>query len=162
MGLADSPSRLDGRLADRSRLGGAGLVVVAAAFVLLAGAPGVAAAAAVVVCWVVFPATYAFALGNVALAALVGESAVLEIALVEVALVGLLVAPAGRLGRPARPVAIAVVAVAAGGALAWATSRGAIGLPLAALAVVAGTALGGYGLHRYQLVDLDRVGDGRE
>ncbi|WP_135854099.1 hypothetical protein [Halorussus salinus] len=159
IGLADS--RAEERLADRSRLGGASLVVVAAALVLLYGAPGVAAAAAVVACWLALPATYAFALGTVALAALAGES-VAEIALVEVGLVGLLVAPAGLLDRPARPVGIAVVAVAAGGALAWATSHGAIGLPLAGLVVLGGTALGGYALHRYQLVNIGLAGDASE
>jgi len=52
--------------------------------------------------------------------------------------------------------------VAAGGALAWTASRGAIGLPLAGVAVVAATGLGGYALHRYQLVALDYVGDASE
>jgi len=53
IGLVDS--RAEERLAARSRLGGANLVVVAAALVLLYGAPGVAAAAAVVVCWLTGP-----------------------------------------------------------------------------------------------------------
>ncbi|UPV76650.1 hypothetical protein M0R89_19150 (plasmid) [Halorussus limi] len=150
------------RRADRSRLGGASVLVVAGAFVLSAGAPGIAAAAAVLAVWFALPATYAFALGNVALAALVGSGDVVQLAVAEAGLLGVLLAPAGALDRPGRPVAIAVGGAAAGAALAWAASRGAVGLWVAGLAIVAATGLGGYGLHRYQLVELDSVGDASE
>ncbi len=147
---------------DRSRLGGASILVAAGAFVLLGGAPGVAAAAALVAVWFLLPATYAFALGNVALAALVGSSNLVALAVVEAGLFGVLLAPAGYLDRPGRPVAIAAGGAAVGVALAWAASRGTLGLPLAGLGVIAATGLGGYGLHRSQLAALDPVGDERE
>ncbi|WP_128478743.1 hypothetical protein [Halorussus pelagicus] len=166
-GVADSTpdrNRLTDRsdLAERSRLGGASVLLAAGAFVLFAGAPGIAAAAALLAVWVALPATYAFALGNVALAALVGSGSLVELAVVEACLLGVLLAPAGRLAAPGRPVVVAAGGAAAGAALAWATSQGALGLGTAGLAVVAATGLGGYGLHRYQLVTLDSAGGGDE
>lgn len=148
--------------ADRSRLGGAGALLAAGALVLFAGAPGIAAAAAVLATWFALPATYAFALGNVALVALVGSSDLVRLAVVEAGLVVALLAPAGRLDGPGRPVALALGGVAAGAGLAWAASRGALGTATAGLAVVAATGLGGYGLHRYQLAALGHAGDGGE
>jgi hypothetical protein len=163
-GIGDSTTDRSGlsdrsRLADRSRLGGAGVLVAAGAFVLFAGAPGIAAAAILLTVWYAFPATYAFALGNVALAALVGSGNPVQLAIAEAGLLGVLLAPAGRLDAPGRPVVIAASGAAVGAALAWAVDQGTVGLTAAGVAVVAATGLGGYGLHRYQLVKLGHVGD---
>lgn len=160
-GIADPTTDQSG-LSDRSRLGGASVLLAASAFVLFAGALGITAAAVLLVVWYALPATYAFALGNVALAALVGSGNPIQLAVVEVGLLGVLLAPAGRLKAPGRPIVIAVLGVAIGTGLAWAVSRGLLSFSVAGVAVVAMTGLGGYGLHRYQLVGLGLVGDTSE
>lgn len=175
--------------AERTQTGAATAFVVAAAFVGLAGLPGLAAGATVVAAWYFLPATYAFALGHVALAAAFPAGGLVPIAVVEVGLVALLFVsarsserPAARIARPdvegerpetegerprigdrsRRTAAVAVGWLLLGGALAVASSTALLDVSLAAVLLAGVTAFAIYGLHRYQLVALGRVGETRE
>lgn len=192
------------RVADRSaipgehpRLGGASALAAALALLVFPGGNSVVAvlgAVAVPVAWYLLAPTYAFALGHVALAAILPTGALAEgtnllwIAAVEVGLVGTLLAPVLDRGSSDESTGDAGVAaegtdaladrfdgrldlggavvllgwVAAGVALAWASARGSLGLPVAAALLLGGSALAAFGLHRYQLVSLGLVGDDRE
>lgn len=162
--------RFDARYA---RLGAASAVVASVGLVALAGLPGVVAAAALVAAWVLLPASYAFALGQVALVALAPGGGLLGVAVAEAGLLGVLLAPATTLPEPGPPVALAVAWALGGVALAWASAGGTGGTAgtagagtvgagvlapwQAGFALIAVTALAAYGLHRYQLVSLGLV-----
>lgn len=168
--------------AERTQTGAATAFVVAAAFVGLAGLPGLAAGATVVAAWYFLPATYAFALGHVALAAAFPAGGLVPIAVVEVGLVALLFVsarsserPAGQIARPGvegerprigdrsrRTAAVAVGWLLLGGALAVASRAALLDLSVGAVLLAGATAFAIYGLHRYQLVALGRVGETRE
>ena len=165
--LGEDASRTFDRLPDRlfdderTRLGAVGVVVAGIGLVALAGLPGVVAAVLLAVAWILLPATYAFAVGQIALVALASDGALVGFAAVEVGLLGVLLAPATRLADPVPPVALAVAWVLAGVALAWASTGAGAPLDpwLAGLALVTLTALAAYVVHRYQLVALGLVAD---
>ena len=166
-----------GFAAERTRLGGASALVAAVALVvsagvegLVVGLQGLAAAAVVVSAWYLLPPTYAFALGNVALVAVLPETAVGRMVVVEAGLLGILLASATTLDSPGQSddsghsvlsiLVGALVVLAwtlAGGAFAWASARGDLRLSVAGGFLIALSAFAAYGLHRYQLVSLGVV-----
>ncbi|WP_135825295.1 hypothetical protein [Halorussus ruber] len=176
-GHADSEAgaerrKRDGLTTDRTKLGGASALLAAVALIgLTEGRPLVAVLGglAVVASWLLLAPTSAFALGHVALAAVLPANALasgvpLELLAVEVGLVGMLLASATRRGVDAGgSVALAVGVVLAwtfgGGALAWIAARSGLDLWLAGALVVGASGLAAYGLHRYQLVSLGLVGE---
>lgn len=146
----------------RTRAGAATASAVAAAFVAFAGVPGIAGGATVLGAWYFLPATYAFALGHVALVALFSTADFAAVLVVEAGLLALLV-----LGAPAserdRPSAVTLAGwLLLGGGLAWASRTRELDLSLAAVTLAGATILASYGLHRYQLVALGQVGEIRE
>lgn len=160
---------------ERTRLGGASALVAAAALVAVAGgrvAIAILGALVVLTAWYFLSPTYAFALGNVALVALVPEvttATLARVAVVEAGLLGVLLASATTFTGPDRPAPLAVSAVLlvlgwvlVGGALAWASARSLLWLPVAGGLLVALAAFAAYGLHRYQLVAVGAVGETRE
>lgn len=166
---------------ERTRLGGASALVAAVALVVSAGVEepvaalqGVVAAVVVLTAWYLSAPTYAFALGNVALVAVLPETAIVRMVVVEAGLLGMLLASATTLDDsdhsadgPDHPAHLAVAGVVvlvlawaiAGGALAWASAGDLLGLPVAGGLLIALTALVVYGLHRYQLVSLGVVSE---
>lgn len=139
---------------ERTRFGAVAALLTGVAFVAVAGLPGLAAAALVGVGWYASP-TVAFALGQIALVAVMPDN-LLALAAVEVGLFGVLLAPAMTLDKPAVPVALGVGAALVGGTLAWASAsaRSLIGLPTAAALLVVAFAFAAYVLNRYQLLTL--------
>lgn len=159
----------DGRATERTRLGDAAALIAAVAFTAVAGLPGLVAGVAVLAGMTLLGSSYAFALGQLGVAGLLSNAGVLELAAVEFGLVGaLLAAVAGggrREGGRAFAVESTLVALAwllAGGTVAWAADRSLVGPSTGSLLLVAATGVAAYGLHRYQLVSLGKVGDARE
>ncbi|USZ69755.1 hypothetical protein NGM10_16800 (plasmid) [Halorussus salilacus] len=158
---------------DRTRLGGASALVATAALISFAGEQWVAVvgALAVPVAWYLAGPTYAFAVGHLALVAVLPERAIVSTVdlaragAVEAGLVGVLVAtvrPVGpRRSTPGASVGLLVVLawILAGGVLAWASARPLLEIPTAAGLVVALAAFTTYGLHRYRLVSLGLAGE---
>lgn len=166
----------------RPRLGGASALVAAVGLVGLPGESAMVAvlgALAVLIAWSLVPPTYAFALGHVALAAVLPEAAFAQwptlvwLAVVELGLLGVLLASAtsseylsdteeSPRGERAEIVAGGIVLgwTLLGGALAWASVRPSLGLPATGGLLVVLTGVAAYGLHRYQLVSLGLAGDG--
>ena len=147
---------------ERTRLGGAIALVASAAFVATAGLPGIAAGLAVVVGWALAGGVYAFVLGQVGVVAFLAGGSVAGLVVVEVTLLGVLLAPAVELAYSVAPVALALGWTLAGSALAWAVARSLVGLPSATFLFLILTALAAYGLHRYQLVSVGLEGEPRE
>jgi hypothetical protein len=175
--------RPEGLTADRTRLGGASALLAAVALIGLTGGRPVVAVLgglAVVASWWLLAPTYGFALGHVALAAVLPVNALaggvpLELLAVEVGLVGMLLASAVDRGvwpergdaehevQTGRSVAPSIGLILAwtlgGGALAWIAAGSGLDLRTAGALVVGASGLAAYGLHRYQLVSLGLVGD---
>lgn len=165
---------------ERTRLGDAAATVVAVAFIAIAGPPGLVTAVAVLGCWLLLGPSYAFALGQLGVASLLSDASVLELAAVEVGLVGVVLAAAAEVNQYQRglaasesgsgvassfavgPVLLALAWLLASGAIAWAADRALVRLSVAGLSLVAATGLVAYGLHRHHLVSLGKVGDARE
>ena len=142
------------------RAAGAELVlalVAAGAFVGFAGAPGVLAALAVLAAWYAFDEVYAFAVGQVGVVAFLGDASPVALGVAEAGLFGLLLVPLTASVGVGRTVAVAVGWTAVGGLAAWASAERTVGLPVAAGALLAATALAAFGLHRYQRVELGGV-----
>lgn len=155
-GSAVTPER------ERTQFGGVAAFAVAVALVAFGGLPGVAGAALVVGTWYLLGPTFAFAAGHVAVVSLLGEAPLLAVGGIEVGLLAVLLSPATGLDAPLGPVLVALASLALGGGAAWATARGVVGPTLAAAALTATLLLAGYGLHRWQLVDLGLVSSADE
>ena len=176
---------------ERTRLGGSSALLATVALVgLTDGRPFVAIAGgvAILVSWSLLGPTEAFAFGHVALAAVVpadalaGRTIPVELVVIEIGLVGMLVASAvargasgvGLVGdsggrdsghsvkRAAVEIGLVLAWTLAGGAVAVAVTRSALDLWIAGVSVVVVSALTAYGLHRSQLVSLGLVGDDDE
>jgi hypothetical protein len=174
---------------ERTRLGWASALIAAVALLAVPGgqaAVAIAGALGVLGAWYLLAPTYAFALGHVALAAVLPEggafargASLVWVAAVEAGLLGMVLSsatefrefsssdPDGEGEMSSRSTSLAVVGaglvlgwVVVGGLLAWASGRSSLGLPTAGALLVALTALAAYGLHRYQLVSLGLVSDG--
>jgi hypothetical protein len=104
-GRLDSVRGEGSQNSERTRLGGAAVLVAAVAFVVAGGVsgvgdlPGVGAAVAVVAGWFLLGGVYAFALGQLGAASLLAGSGPLELAAVEIGLLGVLLASAAAPGR---------------------------------------------------------------
>lgn len=143
---------------ERTRLDAAVTLLAAVAFVAVAGVPGFIAAAAVVVGRYLLGETDAFALGQVGVASLPSTPETVEIAIVEVGLLGMLLAPAVTSSRTLETVLVALGWILGGGVLAWTVARSVVDLWVAGALLLAATGFAAYGLHRYQLVSLGHVG----
>lgn len=154
---------------ERSRLGGASTLVAAVALIAVAGERwpvAVIGALVILSVWYLLPPPYAFALGNVALVAVLPEIDLMRTTVVEVGLLGALLTSATTAITSDRHLPIDVSGVLlvlgwvlVGGVLAWASIRSLLRLPVAAVLLVALTALTAYGLHRYQLVAIGVIGE---
>lgn len=121
---------------------------------------GLAVAAAVVVTLALARASYAYAVGQVLVAGVVGLTGGLELANLLIVQLGLAALPLAALaGRwPLRSAAVAVVGFAVAGAgLAATVAIDPLWQAVAVLAVA--YAVVAYGLHRYELVRLDLVAE---
>jgi hypothetical protein len=158
---------------ERTRLGGAGALVAAVGLLVFPGGnAAVAIVGALVVLggWYLAGPAYAFALGHLALAAMMPEGGgffqgpdLVWLVPIEVGLLGTLLASLTGPSRDriwVRGWILVVGWVVVGGLLAWASAESSLGLPAAAGLLVAVFALAAYGLHRYQLVSLGLVGEG--
>lgn len=159
---------------ERSLFGGASAVLAAVAVLAVAGDAiivGVLGALAIPTAWYLAAPTYAFALGHLALVAVVPEvtTALAPVAVVELGLLGVLLASARTLDDADRPDALAAVGaslvvgwVLLGVGLAWASVQSLLWLPTAGVLLVGVTALAAYALRRYRLVALEEGGESRE
>lgn len=143
--------------------GVAGLAVVALLWVV-SGPIGLIGGGVLLVAWAVLPATYAFAVGQVAFVAVTRPDGLLDVgllplALVELGLVGVLVGPALRSARGRRTAVWTLLGAAALTGVALASYALWDRVWLAAGVLVGFGALGTYGLHRYELVVLGKVPD---
>lgn len=155
---------------ERSRLGGVSVLVAAVGLAAFADQRwmAVAGALAVPVAWYLASPVYAFAVGQLALAAVLPEGALTATAdlvragAVEVGLVGVLLASVARGGpRTTSRASVGTLVLGwtlLGGVLAWASVRSLLGVGPAVGLLAASTALTAYGLHRYQLVTLELAG----
>ncbi|WP_276302466.1 hypothetical protein [Halorussus lipolyticus] len=140
----------DLRTVGQTRFGMVAALLTGLGFVAVAGLPGLAAAALLGSAWVLGP-TYAFVLGHVALAA-VRPASLVALALLEVGLFAVLLAPAVTVENPAFPVAVTVAAAGVGGALSWASTGGesVVTTPVAAVLLVGAFSVATYWLDRSQ------------
>jgi len=142
------------------------LVIAAAGAIVLTGVAtdsvvvGALGAVGLLLAWVGLATPYAFAVGWVGVAAVVGAGGPLPPAalLTGVLLVGLLVVPDDSNGEDRRDVALTAVGVVTLATVAV-VSVGWTALPLAALFVVLTGGLLGYAVHRYEQVRLGVVRD---
>ncbi|WP_246999224.1 hypothetical protein [Halosolutus gelatinilyticus] len=141
------------------------IAAVAAAFGLISGPFGVLAGLATAIVWYAAGTPYAIAGGHVLLVALFpGGIGVVPFAVAEAAFVGLLVAPAVRLGgttgarATARLIAVTLLAALSLAGVAWLAGRDRP-LWVAGLVTLGALALASYGLHRYELVAFGLVVD---
>ena len=140
-------------------VGALGVVVAAVALGVAAGPAGAAAGALVALSWYRLEAVYAFALGQVAAAAVLGDGATaLAVAGAEAGLLVLLVAPLA--AADAR--SVVAFAAATAGLLAVLRLARSAWEPLWAAAVALGlvAAAVAYGIHRYERVQLGLVREG--
>jgi hypothetical protein len=138
--------------AGRSVPGGLAALAVAVVLAVLAGPPGAVAGAVVLASWYVLGSLYAFAVGQVAVVAFVGDWPVVYLAMSEAAAFAVLVAPDVATARGRRlavgtVLVSGLVGIVAYGAMVtwemtWVTAVVLLG--------VAGVVV--YGLHRYELV----------
>ncbi|WP_458207712.1 hypothetical protein [Haladaptatus sp. NG-SE-30] len=156
---------------ERTRLGGVETLLASGALIAFAGAPGIVAAALIVTAWYMLSSTYAFALGQVALVALLSGADLVQIAVVEASLVGVLFAPVIAYDNPVNPIPVTLGGILFGSSIAWMsgssilgfqTTATRIGLPTAAVLLIVTFVIIAYGLHRYQLVTLELGSDVRK
>ena len=103
-------------------------------------------------------ATTAFAAGQIVLVALYPtEGPLALLVLAEIGLSCVLLAPVVDRDEPGRATVATLVAGVALGGTAWAALRSAEGVWVGASAIVVGTAIAAYGLHRYERVRLGLV-----
>jgi hypothetical protein len=140
-------------------LGRAGVVLAGFGFVLVGDIFGLGAAVLLGVAWYMLPVPYAVAIGHVLFAVLLpAEPGVLDIVPAELGLLCLLGAVAPSRDGIARFGALLVGAtLTLSGVAALGFRIGA--LPGAAFSLVAASLLGGYGLHRYELLRLGLLED---
>lgn len=151
MTVAEDESITDAvRTVGQTRFGMVAALLTGLGFVAVAGLPGLAAATLLGTAWVLGP-TYAFALGHVALAA-VRPASLAALALLEVGLFAVLLAPAVTVENPAVPVALTVAAAGVGGGLSWASTGGesVVTTRVAAVVLVGAFAVATYWLDRSQ------------
>lgn len=144
-----------------TRVGAVAVLVIAVGLIVAAGLRGVAAAAVVGIVWLLLRPLDAFAVGQVAVVVFARSGPSLDIglgavgiAVTEIGLFGLLLAPATHLSNPRNSVGLVVGWALAGGLLAWASTTSVLAPWLAGLVLLGFTGLAAYGLHRYQLVSL--------
>lgn len=151
----------DGVPPDSDRLlGGLGVVAATVGLVLAGGVWGVLAGFAVALAWYVLPATYAFAVGQILVVAVLSAEVPLVATVIGEA--GLLAVLAGSLtttDEPARTVAALAVATLALGAVGWGVLRSGRPLWIVAVAIAVVATTTAYGLHRYERVRLGLVED---
>ncbi|MFB6227418.1 MAG: hypothetical protein ABEH88_02355, partial [Halobacteriales archaeon] len=135
-------------------LGRVGVVLAGLGLVLVGDVFGLGAAVLLGVAWYALPAPYVVAIGHVLFAAILpAEPGVLDLLPAELGLLCMLGAAAPSRDGIARFGALLVAAtvlLSGAGALGFRIGE----LPGAALALVAASLLGGYGLHRYELLRL--------
>lgn len=147
----------------RAPLGGIAAVAVCALLWVMSGPVGLVGGGVLLAAWAVLPATYAFAVGQVAFVAATRpdgllDAGILPLALVELGLAGVLVGPALH-DRDRSIAAWTLLGAAALGGLALASYALWDRVWIAAAVLVGVAALVAYGLHRYELVVLGKVPD---
>ncbi|AGB33756.1 hypothetical protein C488_15722 [Natrinema pellirubrum DSM 15624] len=138
---------------------GASLGAIVVAFGIVSGPIGVLAGIAAALVGYLFGTPYAFALGHVALAAVVptgidASSAVI----IEAAFVAVLLVPLRRTTNPIPLMGVAIASVLAIGGIAWLVVDSQP-ISLAALTVLGLLAIATYALHRLEVVRLELVPD---
>lgn len=146
----------------RSIPGGIAVIAVIVLLWMVSGQIGFVGGAVLAVAWAVLPATYAFAVGQVAFVAVTRQTGLLDagllpLALVEVGLLGVLVGPSLRSARGRRTAASTLLGAAVLGGIVLASYALWDRVWVAAAVLVGVGALGAYGLHRYELVVLGKV-----
>jgi hypothetical protein len=157
---------------ERTRPGGVSALAAAVALIVVADEHwlvAVVGALALLTAWYLAAPPYAFAVGNLALVAALPEADLVRVGVVEVGLLGVLLASATTPDGHDRFSSLTVVGallvlgwILIGGALAWASTRSLLDLRVAAVLLVVPTALAAYGLHRYELVELGVIGETHE
>lgn len=143
-------------------LGGASALFAAVVVAVVGGLPGMVTAVLVPVAWYALPSTYAFAVGQIGVLAVLDTGNPAALLAAQVGLLGVLLAPAVELSDTEQLVAVTLAWVGVGGLAAWASTRPTVGISLAGGTLVIATALVAYGLHRYQQVSLGLVEDAHE
>lgn len=156
----DGPTVTDGRtvIGNRTVTGGVAALLAAGVLGALSRPLGVAAGLTVPVAtglaflasWFVLGPVYAFALGQVAVAALAGDWPLVYVAGAELSLFALLVAPSLQSARGRRFAAWTLGAAAVLGGLAYGTQLAWGTTWATTLALVGVAALAAYGLHRFE------------
>jgi hypothetical protein len=139
-------------MAERSPLGGLASLVAAGTLVALAGPLGGVAGAALFACWYALGPTYAFAVGQVAIVALVNQYPLPYVIVAESAVFAVLLSPDLGSSRGRRLVGGTVLATVTLGGLAYGTLVAWGTLWATALVVLVAIALVTYTVHRYELV----------
>ena len=148
----------------RAFLGGIAAVAVTLGFWVVSGTLGLVGGGVLLVAWAVLPATYAFAIGQIAFIAVtrpetLSETGLLIPVLVEVGLVGVLVGPAIQSPRGRQTAGWTLLGTAVLGGIALGSYAFWDQLWIAATVLVGLSALVTYGFHRYELVVLGKVPD---
>lgn len=139
--------------AERSWLGGLGLVIATVGLVLPTGTVGAATGLGLILAWFAVSIEVAFALGQLALVWL-GPDTGPAFALAHLGLIAVLAGALLRTERPMRTAAGFALAAAGLVGLAWLTHRTTASVPLAAGLLVGAAGLALYITHRYQRVRL--------
>lgn len=149
MTLTDRATALAGRL-EPTALGAVGLLATIAAFALTAGPLGAAVGVGLALVGLLAPPVAVFALGQAAILALFATPTLPQLALLEGALVVVLVGPATR-GPTLRLLASCALLLAALPAATWYGVQ-RVGLQQTAVGLVLGVAAVAYLVHRYERV----------
>lgn len=160
---SDASAEVPGRRV-RSIPGGIAVIAVIVLLWMVRGRLGLVGGAVLLVAWAVLPATYAFAVGQVAFVAVTRQpdlfdTGLLPLALVEVGLLGVLVGPDLRSARGRRTAALILLGATVLGGIALGSYALWDRVWVAATVLVGVGSLGAYGLHRYELVVLGKVPD---
>jgi len=141
----------------RNWVSGASFGAIVVAFGIVSGPIGVLAGIATALVGYLFGTPYAFALGHVALAAVVPtEIDPSSVVIVEAAFVGVLLAPLRQTTDPIPLAGVAIASVLAIGGIAWLVVDSQP-ISLAALTVLSLLAIAAYALHRLEVVRLGLV-----
>lgn len=161
--MPDTPAAYEGLAgAGRTWLGGLGVVTVSAALVWLAGPVGLLVGAAVAAGWYGLSGPFAVAAGHVLLLALLaGRPDPAGLLVLEAGFLAILAAPMAGLDDPVPPLAVTAGVGLVLGLLAWFGWTAWEPRWLVGVALVAVVAVALYGLHRYQVVQLENRGVAR-
>jgi hypothetical protein len=146
----------------RALPGGIAVLVVGTLLWMVSGSIGLVGGGVLLVAWTVLPATYAFAVGQIAVVAVTRPEGlstldILPLAVIELGLAGVLIGPALRSAQGRRTAAWTLLAGSLLGGVALTSYALWNQEWIAAVSLIGLGCLGAYGLHRYEMVVLGKV-----